>query len=457
MARNLNHFECTQCGFQTPKWLGRCPECQAWSTLEERSPARTAHAEVVTGGTARPAEPVPFPDIRGSGLVRLSTAIPELDRVLGGGLVPGAGILIGGEPGIGKSTLLLQAASMLAQSGSRVLYVSGEESASQLRIRGQRLGVNDSRLLVLEETDVNRIIATVLDQCKDQLACVIIDSIQAVACPEIASVPGSVSQVRESATRLMRLAKANALPLCLVGHVTKEGGLAGPRTLEHLVDTVIQFEGDRHHAHRVLRTLKNRFGPSDEIGVFRMTGTGLDQVPNPSEVFLAERPTGVPGSTVHAAIEGSRTLLLEIQALVGEPFQGTPRRTSLGIDSQRLALILAVLQRRAGMELSNRDIFVNVAGGLNLTEPASDLALASAVASSYLRKPVSEDWVLIGELGLAGELRSVSRLDARLKEAQRLGFTRMMVPGNSFDRNRPTRPETCPARHLTDALDLLFK
>ena len=433
MARSLTVFACTACGYQSPKWLGRCPECSAWSTLEESAD----HKPRPTPGTA--SRPVPFPDIPKTGVTRLSTGIPELDRVLGSGLVPGAAILLGGEPGIGKSTILLQAAALLASTGRSVLYVTGEESATQLRLRGDRLEVTEKTLLVLEETDVDRITAAAKESSPTLL---IVDSIQAVSCSDVASVPGSVAQVRESATRLVRLAKSTNLPVILVGHVTKQGGLAGPRALEHVVDTVVQFEGDRHHAHRILRTLKNRFGPSDEIGVFKMTSTGLQEVPNPSEVFLAERPENVPGSAVHAAIEGTRPILVEIQALVGEPMQGNPRRTALGIDSQRLALILAVLQRRAGLTLADRDVFVNVAGGLTLTEPASDLAVAAAVASSFHRKAIPQDWALIGELGLAGELRSVSRLDARIKEAERLGFKRTLTPEK--------------AKHLTDGLDRLF-
>ncbi len=453
MARNLTVYECDRCGFQTSKWLGRCPECRAWNSFEESA----ADSGRVGGRSSSPLlEPVPYPEISFREIDRVSTGFQELDRVLGGGLVPGGGILLGGEPGIGKSTLLLQTASLLAKSGRSTLYVSGEESASQLRLRGERLGVQEEKLLVLEENDVNRIVATMESRSDRGLACVVVDSIQAVACPEIASLPGSMNQVRESAHRLLRFSKRASIPLFLVGHVTKEGGLAGPRALEHLVDNVIHFEGDRHHAHRILRTLKNRFGPSDEIGVFRMTDVGLTEVPNPSEVFLAERPLGVPGSAVHAGIEGTRTLLMEVQALVGEPFQGTPRRTALGIDSQRLALILAVLQRRAGLELSNRDIFVNVAGGLNLTEPASDLAVAASIASSYYRRPVGQDWALIGEIGLAGELRSVSRLDSRLKEAERLGFRKTLIPESCAGEAKPAARTACAARHMTDALETLF-
>ncbi len=449
MARSLTVFECTACGFQSPQWLGRCPECSSWSTLQETTPQRTSPHTSST-----PTRPIPFPEIPRTEVARTSTGIPELDRVLGGGLVKGAVILLGGEPGIGKSTILLQAASILAAGNHSILYATGEESATQLRLRGERLGVGEQTLLVLEETDVDRITASAQENSP---ALLIIDSIQAVSCSDVASVPGSIAQVRESASRLVRLAKSTNLPVILVGHVTKEGGLAGPRALEHVVDTVVQFEGDRHHAHRILRTLKNRFGPSDEIGVFKMTSTGLQEVPNPSEVFLAERPENVPGSAVHAAIEGTRPILVEIQALVGEPMQGNPRRTALGIDSQRLALILAVLQRRAGLSLSDRDVFVNVAGGLTLTEPASDLAVAAAVASSYNRKPIPNDWALIGELGLAGELRSVARIDARIKEAERLGFKRALIPkAGGKNRSASSSNSLLTARHLTDALDALF-
>jgi DNA repair protein RadA/Sms len=368
---------------------------------------------------------VPYPEIAVSDGRRRSTGLEELDRVLGGGLVPGAVVLVGGEPGIGKSTLLLQAASAVAGSGRPVLYVSGEESAAQLRTRGERLGVTSPELLVAAETDVASIVGAAGES---RPAMMIVDSIQAVRCADVASVPGSVSQVRESASRLVEHAKEKALPTVLVGHVTKDGSLAGPRALEHVVDTVVQFEGDRHHEHRILRTLKNRFGPTDELGVFRMTAAGLEAVANPSELFLAERALDVPGSVVMAAVEGTRPVLVEVQALVGEPAPGTPRRTALGVDGNRVALVLAVLQRCTGLTLADRDVFVNVTGGMQLSEPAADLAVALAVASSATQRVFPPRAVVFGEIGLTGEIRGVSRRDARVREALRLGFTAAMGP-----------------------------
>ncbi len=413
-------FVCQQCGYQTAKWQGRCPGCEAWDSFveEARSPASRSVAPAA-------AQPVPFPEIQSADLNRTGTGQSELDRVLGGGLVPGGVALIGGEPGVGKSTLLLQTASALAATSRRVLYASGEESAAQLRLRGDRLGVTSANLFVLAETDVDTICGAAHASRADVL---IVDSIQAVRCADLASVPGSVGQVRESAARLVALAKSSGIPVLLVGHATKDGAIAGPRVLEHVVDTVVQFEGDRHHAHRLLRTLKNRFGPGDEIGVFSMGDAGLRGVADPSEVFLAERARGRPGSAVLAAIEGVRPLLVEVQALVGETAPGSPRRVALGVDSGRVAMILAVLARRAGCDLLGRDVFVNVAGGLDLREPAADLAIALAAASSFTGRAVPERMTVIGEIGLAGEIRSVSRMEARLREAARLGFDAALVP-----------------------------
>jgi DNA repair protein RadA/Sms len=339
--------------------------------------------------------------------------------------VPGAVVLLSGEPGIGKSTLLLQAASAMAERGAKVLYVSGEESAAQLRGRGERLGIGSANLMIATETQVEPLIDAA--QGSD-FALVAVDSIQAVRCGNLDSLPGSVTQVRESAARLVAFAKAGSVPVVLIGHVTKEGAIAGPRALEHVVDAVIQFEGDRQQDHRVLRALKNRFGPTDELGVFRMTASGLVGVPNPSELFLTDRAVPVPGAAVVAGIEGTRPLLAEVQALVGEPGQGSPRRTALGFDPGRVALLLAVLQRHWGLALAQRDVFVNVTGGLTLREPAADLAVAAAVASSAVGRPLPPRWVVAGEIGLTGEVRAVARLDARLREAARLGFTDAVTP-----------------------------
>ena len=435
-------FVCQQCGHRCGKWHGRCPACEAWDSLVEEISAPAS-------SRARPAsEPVPYPAISASDAARTSSGLPEFDRVLGGGLVPGGVVLVGGEPGVGKSTLLLQAASSLADRGQVVLYVSGEESAAQLKLRGDRLGVVAPDLLILADTDVDAIIESAR---RSRAGVLLVDSIQAVRCPELGSVPGSVAQVRESAARLVSFAKASGVPVVLVGHATKDGSLAGPRALEHVVDTVIQFDGDRHHAHRILRALKNRFGPSDEIGVFTMNDTGLTGIGHPSAVFLAERAVGEPGSAVLAAIEGSRPLLVEVQALVGDAAFGSPRRTALGVDGGRVALILAVLARRAGMDVAGRDVFVNVAGGLDIAEPAADLAVALAAASSFAARPIPERWAILGEIGLAGEVRNVSRIEARLREAARMGFeTALAPPGASGLDSSGLR--VVPVRHLGEAL-----
>ena len=437
-------YVCQQCGFESGKWHGRCPSCDAWDSLVEEAGGAGRR-----GFPVRTPEPVPYPDVASAELVRTSTGLAEFDRVLGSGLVPGGVVLVGGEPGVGKSTLLLQSASAVAETGRRVLYASGEESPAQLRLRGARLAVRSANLLVLAETDVDAI-ATAARRSRVDL--LLVDSIQAVRCAELTSVPGSVGQVRESAARLVALAKSTDLPVVIVGHVTKEGSIAGPRTLEHVVDTVIQFEGDRHHAHRILRALKNRFGPADEIGVFSMGDAGLRGIPNPSEVFLAERASGSPGSAVLAAIEGTRPLLVEVQALVGETAHGSPRRVALGVDGARLAMILAVLARRAGIDVGGRDVFVNVAGGIETSEPAADLAVALAAASSLAGRPLAERTTILGEIGLAGEIRSVSRLDARLREASRLGFDTALVPAGAASTSS-SGLRLVTVRHLSEALD----
>jgi DNA repair protein RadA/Sms len=443
-------FVCQRCDHQEPKWLGRCPECGAWASLVEQA---AAPRKVSSAVAVRPAEPLPFSSIRAREIRRETTGIGELDRVLGGGLVPGAVVLVGGEPGIGKSTLLLQAAAAVADIGREVLYVTGEESASQLRLRGDRLGVASDRLRVLAETDVDVVVETARASAA---ALLIVDSVQAVRCGDLASVPGTVGQVRESAARFVGLAKATGTPVFLVGHVTKDGALAGPRALEHVVDTVVQFEGDRHHSHRILRALKNRFGPTDELGVFAMTDRGLGGVVNPSELFLTERPEAIPGSAVLAAIEGSRPLMVEIQALVGEPAQGSPRRTVLGVDVNRVAMVLAVLRRAADVDASGRDVFVNVTGGITLVEPAADLAVAVAAVSSAYGRPVPGDLAVIGEIGLTGEVRNVARMETRLREAARLGFNEALAPRGAADVRAPEGIRVRTARHVSDAVALLF-
>jgi DNA repair protein RadA/Sms len=426
VARERTLFSCQSCGYQTPKWLGRCPDCGQWESLvEERIAPTKANRRGVTVAAPRP---TPLADIAAEGEERRTTAIGELDRVLGGGMVAGSAILIGGDPGIGKSTLLLQATASLAASGAKVLYVSGEESAQQIRMRGERLGVGDSHASILCETSLERILEVAEELAPDVIA---VDSIQTVTSLELASAAGSIGQVRESAARLVSFSKLNGAACFLVGHVTKEGALAGPRVLEHMVDTVLYFEGDRGHTFRVLRAVKNRFGSTNEIGVFEMKESGLAPVTNPSELFLSERPVGVAGSVVVAAIEGTRPILVELQALVTPSAFGTPRRTTLGIDSNRLALLVAVLEKKVGLHLIGQDIFLNVAGGLSIDEPAADLGAVAAVASSFLDRPIEPGTLLIGEVGLAGEVRAIHQADARVREARKMGFRRCLLPAAS--------------------------
>jgi DNA repair protein RadA/Sms len=426
VPRERTLFCCQNCGYQTPKWLGRCPDCGQWESLvEERVAPPSKERRAVAGTDARP---IVLAEITAEGDDRRSTGIGELDRVLGGGLVGGSAVLIGGDPGIGKSTLLLQATASLAASGAKVLYVSGEESAQQIRMRSERLGLGDSLAWVLCETSLERILEAAGDLAPHAVA---VDSIQTVTSAELASAAGSIGQVRESAARLVAFSKQSGAACFLVGHVTKEGYLAGPRVLEHMVDTVLYFEGDRGHAFRVLRAVKNRFGSTNEIGVFEMKDSGLAPVVNPSELFLSERPVGVAGSVVVAAMEGTRPILVELQALVTPSAFGTPRRTTLGIDSNRLALLVAVLEKKVGLHLTGQDIFLNVAGGFSIDEPAADLGAVAAVASSFLDKPIDPGTLVIGEVGLAGEVRAVHQAELRVREAQKLGFRRCILPAAS--------------------------
>jgi len=429
MARERSVYRCQQCGLAAPK-PGTCPDCarlgEYVQLVEERlSPSRAG----AYPGAATAGRPLPFGDIRAEGGQRVATGIGELDRVLGGGVVNGSLVLIGGDPGIGKSTLLLQASRALASSAGPVLYVSGEESAGQVKLRAERLGIAPPGLYFVAENDLQSIEGHVAALRPRAL---VVDSIQAVFVPGLESAPGSVSQVRECGARLMMLAKGTGLATFLVGHVTKEGALAGPRVLEHLVDTVLYFEGERHHAYRVLRAVKNRFGSTNEIGVFEMSEQGLAEVKNPSGFFLSERPKGAPGSVVVSSLEGTRPVLLELQALVTPASFGTPRRTVLGADYNRVCLLLAVLEKRVGFPLQSQDAFVNVAGGGRVSEPAADLGIALAAASSYLDRPVRGDVVVMGEVGLTGEVRAVTALPVRLKEAAALGFTTAVVPQNNL-------------------------
>ncbi|HEX7409119.1 MAG TPA: DNA repair protein RadA [Candidatus Binatia bacterium] len=456
MPKPRTVFACQTCGFQSPRWLGRCPDCQGWNTLVEEPVAAVPETRRYSAAET-PSEVRPITAVAGTTNDRRLSHIGELDRVLGGGVVPGSVVLIGGDPGIGKSTLVLQALAALAHGGT-TLYVSGEESPQQIRMRADRLGIGGgeagNRLLVLAETSLERIIAHTKKIAPSVLA---IDSIQTVFTERLGSAPGSIGQVRESAGQLVLLSKAGHLATFLVGHVTKDGSFAGPRVLEHMVDTVLYFEGDRGHAFRILRAVKNRFGSTNEIGVFAMREDGLQPVSNPSELFLAERPVEVPGSVVIATLEGTRPILVEVQALVSPTSLGTPRRTTLGIDSNRVALLIAVLEKKMGLHLLGHDVFVNVAGGIRVAEPAADLGVVAAVASSFLDKPIDARSLLIGEVGLAGEVRAVSQADVRVREAIKLGFSRCVLPESSR-RQLPTLDgvELCGVSSLAEAWDLLF-
>ena len=421
-------FSCQQCGYQSRKWLGRCPECGAWESLVEELPAVTTAA---SSGFLTAAQPIPLYSAPDGGEERATTSIAELDRVLGGGVVAGSVVLIGGEPGIGKSTLLLHLLSAMASDEQKVLYVSGEESARQIKLRAKRLGGVHPQVYLATANAVDQIIAMTVEMRPCLLA---VDSIQTLVCTDLASAPGSMSQVRESAYRLLMMAKRENIPVVLVGHVTKDGAIAGPKVLEHMVDTVLYFEGDRSHAFRILRTVKNRFGSTNEIGVFEMKENGLVQVTNPSEIFLAERPLDEPGSVVLPSVEGSRPILVEVQALVSPTNLGTARRTSIGADSQRLSLLCAVLEKKGGLDLYGHDIFLNIAGGIRIEEPALDLGVICALASSRVEKAIPSTTVVCGEVGLAGEIRAISQAEIRAKEAARLGFTRIVMPKGNKDR-----------------------
>jgi DNA repair protein RadA/Sms len=422
MERARTQYVCQNCGHASAKWMGRCPSCGEWNTLvEELETSRSQPAR----RAAPAAEPVSVAAVETAAEQRISTGAAEFDRILGGGLVTGSAVLIGGDPGIGKSTLLLQMAERVARGGGRVLYVSAEESVQQTKLRAERLGVGAPALLLLSENDLDVILETAR---RVRPAALIVDSIQTIYRSDVASAPGSVAQVRECTAALVRLAKEQGIATFIVGHVTKEGALAGPRVLEHLVDTVVSFEGDRHHAYRILRATKNRFGSTNEIGVFEMAGNGLIEVPNPSAAFLSERPEAAPGSAVVCAVEGTRPLLVEVQALVSPTHFGMPRRTAAGVDYNRLLLLLAVLERRAGLQLAGQDVYVSVAGGVGVEEPAADLGVAVAVASSFRNRPVDPHTVVIGEVGLAGEIRGVPQMGKRLSEAMRLGFERAVIP-----------------------------
>lgn len=419
-------YICQHCGYQNLKWMGRCPDCGTWDSMVEEM-LRPIDREKVSSPMTRPQT---LDAISLAPEMRLKTGIAEFDRTLGGGVVPGSLVLIGGDPGIGKSTLILQVLGRLSQKGFRALYLSGEESPQQIKLRAERLSVHSDSLHIITGTCVEDLFKNIKPLEPDLLA---VDSIQTVYTDDITSAPGSVGQVREVATRLMAFAKHSGTPVFLIGHVTKEGAIAGPKVLEHIVDTVLYFEGDRGHVFRILRSVKNRYGSTNEIGVFEMKDTGLTEVGNPSRIFLEQRPVNVPGSVVIPCLEGTRPVLVEIQALVGPSPLGMPRRTAIGVDHNRISLLVAVLGKRIGMELGNQDIFVNVAGGIKIDEPAADLAIISAMISSFLNRPVDRDLVVFGEVGLAGEIRGVSQPGLRINEAKKLGFSRCLLSRSNLE------------------------
>jgi len=434
--------------------MGKCPDCGQWDTLVEEAFTAGSSKNGIQGLPGLQNEPVPIDSIQFENEERIQTHIQEFDRVLGGGLVPGSLVLIGGDPGIGKSTLMLQVLYSLADRGRKVLYVSGEESIRQLRLRSKRLETVSADLLVVSEIDLESILGMIARVKPDV---VVIDSIQTMYSPDLTSAPGSVSQVRESAMRLMVMAKKSGIPTFLVGHVTKDGAIAGPRLLEHMVDTVLYFEGDRNHIFRILRAVKNRYGSTNEIGVFEMKEMGLDEVSNPSAVFLSERPVNSPGSVVTASMEGSRPILIELQALASSTSFGTPRRTILGLDQNRVALLAAVMEKKLGLHLMGHDIFMNVAGGVKVVEPAVDLGIVSAIASSFLDKPIQGGTVVLGEVGLTGEVRAIGQVEARVGESKKMGFARCIVPESNLKRIRDvTGIELIGVRSVSDGVEALF-
>ena len=428
MAKLKTRYVCSECGYETPRWLGKCPGCDQWNTLVETPMGNIsddAPAKKLKQARGSGAQPVILKDIIEEEDPRVKSGVGELDRVLGGGIVPGSMTLVGGEPGIGKSTLLLQVAAHLAAGGMNVLYVSGEESARQIKLRAQRLELNLGNLMMLAENDISNVMDQI-DRLHPEF--VVVDSIQTMYRPDMASAPGSVPQVRESAALLMRAAKSSACSIFIVGHVTKEGAIAGPRVLEHMVDCVLYFEGDRQNQYRILRAVKNRFGSINEIGIFEMRRLGMVEVPNPSEMLLSQRAHGQSGSVVLCALEGTRPVLVDVQALVAPTAIGYPRRMASGVEQGRLALLLAVLEKRAGLPMYNQDVYINIAGGLTLDEPACDLALMVAVASAARNIPVDETFAVMGEVGLAGEVRAVSQVQRRVGECARLGFKNVLLP-----------------------------
>ncbi|MFB4165648.1 DNA repair protein RadA [Alteribacillus sp. JSM 102045] len=459
MAKHKSKFVCQECGYESRKWMGRCPGCNQWNTMVEELESHNAKTSerrsfsTLSDGTRQ--KPQPITKVTGEREPRIDTSLKELNRVLGGGIVPGSLVLVGGDPGIGKSTLLLQMTSILATRDHKVLYISGEESIKQTKLRADRLGANSEKLYVFAETDMDTI-EIAIDQIQPTL--VVIDSIQTVHHAEVTSAPGSVAQVRESTSMFMRIAKTRGIAVFIVGHVTKQGSIAGPKMLEHMVDSVLYFEGERHHTYRMLRAVKNRFGSTNELGIFEMKEMGLTEVKNPSEIFLEDRTEGSSGSIVVASLEGTRPILVELQALIAPSSFANPKRTATGVDQNRIALLMAVLEKRLGMLLQNQDAYINVAGGVKLDEPAIDLGIAICIASSFRNHASNPEDVVIGEIGLTGEIRRVARIEERIHEAAKLGFKRAIIPAkNKEGWKAPENIEVLGVTTLEEALDITLE
>src|SRR3989338_8550964 len=452
MPKVKSHFSCQSCGYQSAKWMGRCPDCGEWNTFVEEKENEERGIRWL-GDKRSKGKPLPISSIESSQGKRIISGIIEFDRVLGGGIVPGSLILVGGDPGIGKSTLLIQSSAKISEDTGTVLYISGEESEDQIRLRADRLKTLSDKLLILSETCLEDIIPQI-ETINPSI--VVIDSIQTIYTAQLQSAPGSISQVREVSCQLMNISKKTGIPTFLIGHVTKDGAIAGPRVLEHMADTVLYFEGDSGHSFRILRATKNRFGSTNEIGVFEMKSTGLEEVTNPSELFLSEMSAGISGSVVVSSIEGTRPILVELQALVSYSNLSMPRRMATGVDPNRVSLLIAILEKRIGLHLQGEDIFINVAGGVKIDEPAVDLGIVSAITSSFKDKPIDVKTVVIGEVGLGGEVRGVTNLDARVAEASKLGFTRCIIPKIKKNVLRDAEIKIVEVASVAETLEVLF-
>ncbi|HGM3508984.1 DNA repair protein RadA [Clostridioides sp. ZZV15-6383] len=453
MAKIKTKYVCQSCGYETAKWLGKCPECTKWNTFVEEVDQKSTKKEVFIIDKSS-SKPVSINSIESKEEERFTTDINELDRVLGGGIVKGSLVLVGGDPGIGKSTLLIQVSSNVANLGKTVLYITGEESESQIKMRAKRLGINSENLYIFAENNLS-IIESYLESINPEL--IILDSIQTVFSPEISSAPGTVSQIKEGTSKFMKISKKMGISTFIVGHVTKEGSLAGPKLLEHMVDTVLYFEGERYNTYRLVRAVKNRFGSTNELGVFEMRDLGLVELDNPSKILISEKPKDVAGSVIISTVEGTRPMLLELQALVSPTSFGIPKRTSTGVDYNRVGMLLAVLEKRVGLQIQNQDVYINIVGGIKINEPSIDLGIAISVASSFRNIPIDEDIAVTGEVGLTGEVRAVSFIEKRIAECKKLGFKKIVVPRSNYEVVKDTKGiEIWPVDNLRQAINIVL-